>query len=243
MDLKDDGIQYPTPNTTKSHALRYLVIALGLLAVATYWSVGSFSNPGGVLHGVRISSRPYMNMYLGSASLPEQGVAGDECDLHDPNEDPLPAVRTIFGGTGTIVSGWPSTGGIWVHADCYGVELDFLGLSRFEPSDTERFSPAEDGFCKRLEMIGAHFYESEYAYNIQTYQYNDSRVWYGWPGDAPEGGVWVLRTNGTEGAELGVSRIRNALTMEEKCKAIEMLGGKFYERWSDVEGEAFRAEQ
>ncbi|KAK3690768.1 hypothetical protein LTR37_018990 [Vermiconidia calcicola] len=227
MDLKDDQPQYPKQNTPRSHSLRNLVLALGLIAVATYWAVGSFSHPGGVLHGVRIWSRSYINMRLGSASSREKALASDECDLHDPNEDPLPAVRTVFGGKGTIVYGWPSTGGIWVHEDCYGVELHFLSLSRFEPS--------EDGFCKRLEMIGAHFYESEYAFNIQTFTYNASRVWYGWPGDAPKGGVWVLRTKGPEGAELGVSRIRNALTMEERCKAIEMLGGKFYKRWDDIE--------
>lgn len=211
------------------------MLALGLVAVATYWAVGSFSHPGGILHQVRILSRPHINMRLGSASSREKAVASDECDLHDPNEDPLPATRTEFGGKGTIVYGWPSTGGVWVHEDCYGVELDFLGLSRFEPSDTARFSPAEDDFCKRLEMIGAYFYESEYAYQVQTFRHNAPRVWYGWPGDAPQRGVWVLRTEGPQGAELGVSRIKNALTMEERCKAIEMLGGKFYERWDDVE--------
>lgn len=235
MELKDDQPQYPRRSNSESPSLRNLILALGLVAVATYWSIESFSHPGGLLHGMRIWSRPYINMPLGSTSSREHAVASDECDLHDPNEDPLPAVRTEFGDKGTIVYGWPSTGGIWVHEECYGVELNFLGLSRFEPSDTERFSPAEDGFCKRLEMIGAQFYESEYAYNTQTFRHDASRMWYGWPGDAPEGGVWVLRTKGPEGAELGVSRIRNALTMEERCKAIEMLGGRFYERWEDVE--------
>jgi len=236
MDLKDDEQQHQGQKTPMSLTLRNLILALGLIAIATYWSVGSFSNPGGVLHGLRISSRPYLNdMRYGSASPQAKASAPDDCDLHDPNEDPLPAIRTIFGGKGTIVYGWPSTGGIWVHADCYAVELDFLGLSRFEPSDTERFSPAEDDFCRRLEMIGADFYAREYDYNIQTYTYKESGVWYGWPENAPDGGVWVLRTKGIEDAELGVARIRNARTMEERCKAIEMLGGKFYERWNDAQ--------
>ena len=235
MDLKDDEQQHQGQKTPISLTLRNVILALGLIAIATYWSVQSFSEPGGVLYGLRISSRPYSyGMRYGPATFEDKAAAGDECDLHDPNEDPLPAIRTIFGGRGTIVYGWPSSGGVWVHADCYAVELDFLCLSRFKPSDTERFSPAEDDFCQRLEMIGAHFYEREYDYNIQTYTYNHSRVWYAWPENAPTGGVWVLRTTGWEGAELGVARIRNALTMEERCKAIEMLGGKFYEQWDDA---------
>ena len=231
MDLKQDQPQDPRQQAPGSHSLRSLILALGLIAMTTYWAIGSFSNPGGVLHGVRISSRPYIHdMRYGSALPDEQASAPDDC----PCEDPLPAIRTDFGGRGTIVYGWPSTGGLWVHSDCYAVELDFLGLPRFHPSDTERFSPAEDSFCKRLEMIGARFHESEYAYNHHGYRYRDSGVWYGWPGDAPDGGVWVLRTKGIEDAELGVARIRNARTMDERCKAIEMLGGKFYERWDDA---------
>ena len=56
----------------------------------------------------------------------------------------------------------------------------------------------------------------------------------GWPGEVPSGGVWVLWTKRIEDAEKGVARIRNAFTMHERCKAIEMLGGKFYEKWEDV---------
>lgn len=30
-------------------------------------------------------------------------------------------------------------------------------------------------------------------------------------------------------------RIHNAFTMEERCKVIEVLGGKFYQDWEEVE--------
>lgn len=41
----------------------------------------------------------------------------------------------------------------------------------------------------------------------------------------------MVRTAFDQGLELGVSRIRDAITMEERCKAIEMLGRKLYENW------------
>lgn len=62
------------------------------------------------------------------------------CTLHDPMKRPLEAVRTKFSNGPTSVFAWPSYGGVFVHRSCYGVELDFLGLSRFEDAPTERDS-------------------------------------------------------------------------------------------------------
>lgn len=160
------------------------------------------------------------------------------CDLHDPDEDPLPSIRTEFTGRGTIVYGWPSTGGVWVKHDCYGVEMGFLGLDRFNGSDTQRDSDpeAEDAFCQRMEYIGARFYETEYEYNKKQSWPGDERpqLWVGWPRDVPEGGAWALWLSDIETARMGVSRVRNAFTMQERCEAIKMLGGRFFENWADV---------
>ncbi len=50
----------------------------------------------------------------------------------------------------------------------------------------------------------------------------------GWP---EVGGVWVLRRPSRWGEDRGWSlRIRNAVTMKERCEAIEMSGGVFYAR-------------
>lgn len=147
------------------------------------------------------------------------------------------SVRSDFTDGATIVYGRPSTYGTWGHEDCYAIEIDFLSLSRFEPSATERFATEEDEFCKRVELIGGRFYESEYAYNKQQTARQDSsglRLWCGWPGDSPGGAVWALWNTDSEAAGMGVSRIRNALTMTERCEAIEMLGGRLYKRWEDV---------
>ncbi|KAK6432574.1 hypothetical protein LTR95_011252 [Oleoguttula sp. CCFEE 5521] len=167
----------------------------------------------------------------------------DECTIGGDDEivigeEPLRNIRTEFGPTGTIVYGWPSTGGVWVHEYCSAIELDFLGLPRFETCATDRYSDKEDHFCDRLQRIGATFYKTEHNFNTRMSKYWQPGVkpefWYGWPRGSTEGGVWALWTRKSEGIELGTSRIKNALSMEERCTAIEALGGKFYERWDEV---------
>jgi len=164
-------------------------------------------------------------------------ACNDRSTLHDVYEDPLAAIRTEFAEHGTKVFGWPSTGGIWVKEDCYGVELDFLGLDRFHASGTEREADpeAEDAFCQRLQYLGARFCETEFEFNEQRLQRDDRpKLWVGWPGDVPEGGAWVIWLTDVEAAKMGASRIRNALTMKERCEAIKMLGGWYLESWRDV---------
>lgn len=147
-------------------------------------------------------------------------------------DQPLEATRTKFNDVGTFVYGWPTTGGVWIHDRCSGIELEFLNLSRFELTPTQRWSPEEDEFCRRLERIGAHFLKDEKEFTSTLEIPWVSSLWYGWPSS---GGVWALRLDDElKGARLGVGRIKNALTMDERCRAIEMLGGEFYERWEDV---------
>lgn len=162
------------------------------------------------------------------------------CTLHDPMKRPLEAVRTKFSNGATSVFAWPSYGGVFVHSRCYGVELDFLGLSRFEDAPTERDSDPEkeDAFCKRLQWIGARYFESNEAYWHSIFgmeQPEPAVPWLGWPGAVPEGGVWVLWSGYGNRRVQGAGRIQNAYTMEERCKAIEMLGGEFYQDWEEVE--------
>lgn len=213
---------------------RVFIVGSCLFAFGILWTMHSFSEPGGMLHGARIWSRLLTNVPFGPETSTGRADFEVPCDLHDPDEDPLEAIRSEFGSTTTVVYGWPSTGGVWVHEACYGVELDFLGLSRFEPSATERFSKEEDEFCQRLEWIGAHFYDSDYAYKSNRSRQQADQIWYGWPAAVPEGGLWALRTTGYESAAKGVSRIRNALTMEERCDAIKTLGGTFYTSWEEA---------
>lgn len=225
-----------------------LVVALLLVfAMVTFWDVArnwmetqSVHGPMDVMRVLTGVLFPGLNKRNDNSTT----ARGTEvlCTLHDPYTERLPAIRTQFGGRGTSVYAWPSSGGVWVHHQCYGVELDFLGLPRFEQSSTERDTDPEkeDAFCKRLEWIGGRYFKSEYAYwehTIEGIGRSDlRRPWLGWPGAVPEDGVWVLWSKSDiESAEQGYGRIYNAHTMQERCEAIEMLGGKFYRKWEAVE--------
>lgn len=49
------------------------------------------------------------------------------------DESPWTYYRVQFGSEpGVTVYGWPAKGGLYVLSDCTGLDLDFLGLNRFE---------------------------------------------------------------------------------------------------------------
>ncbi|KAF4629326.1 hypothetical protein G7Y89_g8821 [Cudoniella acicularis] len=56
----------------------------------------------------------------------------------------------------------------------------------------------------------------------------------GWPED---GGVWVMKATNQYnfGGEPGSWRLRNAYTMEERCKAVEMSGALYYKYPEDCD--------
>ncbi|KAL1961787.1 hypothetical protein VTN77DRAFT_1037 [Rasamsonia byssochlamydoides] len=157
---------------------------------------------------------------------PQLDVEYDEsqCTLLDPE----PHFRTKFGlGPGTTVYGWPSKGGLYVLESCNGVELDFLQLDRFNPTPSSLDPAEEDAHCANMRKLGATWWQSEEAYVINALgDYSPQQVLIiGWP---PGGGVWVLKTTYFDAIKKGVSRIKNAFNMEERCRAIEQLGGTFY---------------
>lgn len=147
-----------------------------------------------------------------------------------------PQFRADFtGGPGVVVYGFPAKGGLYQLYPCFNVELDFLGLDRLHPTPlappaTDAESRAEeDAHCWRMRQLGATYYRdlSKWESEMFSYQfgYNPvvNRLKIGWPSTG--GGVWVLKGPGT-GAR--VAAFYNALDMDERCKIIEELGGKFY---------------
>ena len=145
---------------------------------------------------------------------------------------PAPMVRTAFGHRTTVVQGWPSTGGIYKISDADAVVLDFLQLDRFNETPRSDDPEEEDAFCRRLSMIGARWWSSEEESEIPLpFKVRDGKrvtmekLWLGWP---KAGGVWALSLDEHEGSKRGVGRIKNAINMEERCRAIEMLGGVFH---------------
>ncbi|EAW11010.1 uncharacterized protein ACLA_066460 [Aspergillus clavatus NRRL 1] len=138
-------------------------------------------------------------------------------------------------GPGIDVVGFPSIGGRYLLQDVSAVELDFLGLDRFTPtqrppkSDPD-WQAKEEAHCDRLRRLGAEWWESlahayMEAFTGQSWD-DENFTGVGWPAT---GGVWVLRTTLREAVEIGTARIRNAYNMEERCQSIEKLGGVFYQ--------------
>ena len=157
------------------------------------------------------------------------------------------AGRTTFGATAVTVRGWPSSGGIVVHTSCNAVELDFLGLSRFSDTLSQRNTDAaaEDAFCDRLRKIGGRLFDTECASNeffLRGTDLNQMEVFIGWPeGGMLEDGVWVLMLDREEMIEKGASRIKNAVTMNDRCKMIVKMGGTYHKDYKTVEPTLMRA--
>lgn len=61
-------------------------------------------------------------------------------------------------GPGAVLFGWPSKGGVYVLESCFGVELEFLGLDRFQATLRPSFSnPAaksadDDAWCDKRKV-------------------------------------------------------------------------------------------
>jgi hypothetical protein len=143
---------------------------------------------------------------------------------------PGPEFRTDFGsGSGTLVSGWPSKGGIYILQNCGGVELEFLDLDRFEVTPRSEDQAEENAHCDRMRKLGGTWwrYRDDFIRHAMNSPTRDDLVFFaGWP---LQGGVWVLKTTWLDAAKMGAGRIRNAFNMAERCREIERLGGTFYQ--------------
>lgn len=136
--------------------------------------------------------------------------------------------RSGFGeSVGATAYGWPMKGGYYT-LDCSVVELDFLGLDRFEPSNRSQSQEEEEIHCAKLRQLGATWFssDSDEFYSAHKCEGWDSpRLYFGWPA---EGGVWAMSTTRDGAGSSGMGRIGNAFTMDERCEMIKRLGGTFY---------------
>lgn len=144
--------------------------------------------------------------------------------------------RVSIGIPYTQVYGYPSSGGALVLPYCNGVDLDFLGLPRFESCDKSEDKEAEDRHCALMRKLGAWSVQSvdDYIFeDILGTQKSGSRtlVIAAWPKNAE--GVWVLAVDEDEAGGKGVGAVWNAFTMDERCKIVEKLGGEFYQNPAD----------
>lgn len=101
--------------------------------------------------------------------------------VHSSNTDPYraapcaggpaypynPSIRTTFTDTTTSISAWPSLGGVIILDDAEAIDFEFLGLNPLDPPLTRLDDQvAEDGFCQRLLLLGAKWWDSEARYSI-----------------------------------------------------------------------------
>ncbi|KAH6694155.1 hypothetical protein F5X68DRAFT_200372 [Plectosphaerella plurivora] len=124
--------------------------------------------------------------------------------------------------------------GVWIKY-LTPVEMSFLGVDRFQDTDRAAEQADEDAFCARLRMLGASFWElppdwPPYIHSCWTVDQcngpvKDVRFEVGYP---TSGGVWVLDTNQGWDWPKGV-KLRNALTMDERCEVLKGFGGVFCE--------------
>lgn len=138
-----------------------------------------------------------------------------------------------------VVRGWPSTGGIIIAERAHAVELQFLDIDRFGATPRSSDPDREDAFCRKLRLIGAKWwihngdYDRARIFGLRSLYPDEAEVLLlGWP---EGGGVWVSRYQklGDTGSVDGMKILDNALSMEDRSRAIELIGGTFFVKAED----------
>lgn len=190
-----------------------------------------------------------------AASDPQQDILSDNTAWYDTDGTPLfysawrvkpgrftpePTARSTPLKHGARVACWPSSGGIWIkHADV--VDLEFLGLDRFDSTPRQFNQTAEDEFCSTLKMVGAEWWQlppdfkrrghlGKEQYGCETLEScftPDVRNEFllAWP-ETFMTVCYVPIALVEERGDESLGGYRNALTMEERCRVIMRLGGE-----------------
>ncbi|KAI1282376.1 hypothetical protein F5Y07DRAFT_237895 [Xylaria sp. FL0933] len=157
----------------------------------------------------------------------------EDCtDWNVDTNNPKDQRRVHFSAFSTTVYGHPSTGGVLVLSPCNAVDLDFLGLARLEPAKRYQDAAEEDRHCALMRKLGARWFKSLYDYSTMPYfeplKFKRIKVVVAaWPSYSP--GVWVAVVRDCHEASLvGLGRVWNAVSMDERCEVVEELGGTYY---------------
>jgi hypothetical protein len=138
------------------------------------------------------------------------------------------------------VACWPSSGGVWIKR-LKSVELDYLGLSRFD--DTERSSDQaeEDSFCAQFRKTGAKHYLLPPAwYDPDDVECKDidACAFPNWAfnlelAHLKNGSVWFLDMEKFYKSNNEATGLYNVFNMEEKAIVLQRLGGTFCATMAD----------
>ncbi|KAL4811262.1 hypothetical protein BDV18DRAFT_128993, partial [Aspergillus unguis] len=129
---------------------------------------------------------------------------------------------------------YPSSGGIWM-AELGPIELQHLGIARFQSTERSTAQADEDAFCNQLRKFGGSWYNPASGEDLwsggQCLDLNELMEVFSISrkiGFTESGGVWALQKNKETGRyPPDFVQVRNALTMEERCLALERLGAVY----------------
>lgn len=78
-------------------------------------------------------------------------------------------IRTRFHGMGCTIYGYPSSGGVFIKETANLVDMNFLSLDRFHPTQRSADPENEDEFCVMMRKVGAIWWESERHHETEWY--------------------------------------------------------------------------
>ncbi len=201
--------------------------------------------PRGLFKGIFIASSIILVLLLiyrpaAVFSAPQKIAQATQKSKPPPDTGPhkdcaLPTTTRYSIHTGQTTC-YPSSGGIWM-SDLGPVELQYLGINRFNTTLRSPYQVEEDIFCRELRKFGGAWYNPKsgkellvggYCHELDEFKpvYSVMRA-VGFDGGRG-GGVWVLGVEqGTGRFPAGMLAVRNALTMEERCMALRNLGAVY----------------
>ena len=147
--------------------------------------------------------------------------------------------RTAFGRLpGCTVYGYPSSGGVLIkEADI--VDMQFLSLNRFKPSQRSSDIVEEDKFCSLVRRLGATWWASEQEWiDVQlgvreATELEKIVLVFGWPSDGV--GMWVLRFASEREVPSDFGRLGMAISMDERVEVMKEYGATFYKDLDEVD--------
>ncbi|KAF7594439.1 hypothetical protein BBP40_009261 [Aspergillus hancockii] len=234
-NVNQQAAKAPSPTRSTSTIFKFIFLAFSVvvlvIALNTFFNNSSTSSSWA--HGTRhpeIQSDEELDLPSGWIQLPSGGSV-------PPNNCSLPTTRyDINSGQAAC---YPSSGGIWMTI-IGPLELQYLDINRFESTERSWDQAEEDRLCRELRKFGGEWYKPESGDELwssmekrgctEVHKWASIFKIYREVGFPEERGILVLTVSKETGRyPKGTLALRNALTMEERCRVLERLGAVFCE--------------
>lgn len=241
---------------TSHIALFYYVLSSFFFSSSLSWDLQSLFRSHREAQQVANPIQEVLRISHQAASDPHQDVLLDNEPWFDTDGIPLfysawrvkagsrsaePVARSTLITHGARVACWPSSGGVWIkHADV--VDMEFLGVDRFEDTPKQFNQTREDEFCTKLKMTGASWWSlpptfekkrghlGKEMYRCGTLEacfepdiHNEYLL--AWPETETITCYVPITLAKQVGGEM-LKGYRNAMDMDERCSVIMELGGR-----------------